>query len=85
MVDNAASDTDHVIYRDFCNGMKNQSREQIRLAGDIARRLPRGISNLSRSGDALQTSINNFCQIDSRLENIDNNLNKLSALTKSYK
>lgn len=72
------------IYRDFCNGMKNQSREQIRLAGEIARRITRG-AHLSRQSDTLITAASNFCSVENNLENIENNLNKVCALTRRAK
>ena len=74
----------NTIYRDFCNGMRNQSREQIRLAGDIARRISRG-SSLFKTPDTLNTAATNFCQVEVNLENIENNLNKVSALTRQNK
>lgn len=69
------------IYRDFCNGMRNQSREQLRLVGDIARRISRGSSQL-KSADTLSAVASNFCQVEPHLDNIENNLNKVSALTR---
>lgn len=73
--------TETAIYRDFCNGMKNQSREQIRLAGEIARRMTRG-SNQTRQSDTLLTAASNFASVENHLENIENNLNKVCALTR---
>lgn len=75
---------DNSIYRDFCNGMKNQSREQIRLAGEIARRITKG-TYLSRQPDTLTAAASNFCLVEGHLENIENNLNKVCALTRRSK
>lgn len=72
---------DNTIYRDFCHGMKNHSKEQIRLAGEIAKRITRG-SHPSKTSDTLNIAATNFCQIESNLENIENNLNKVCALTR---
>lgn len=72
---------DTPIYRDFCNGMKNQSKEQLRLAGDIARRITKGIQP-GKPSDSLTIAASNFIRIESNLENIENNLNKVCALTK---
>ena len=81
MTDNIPENT---IYKDFCNGMKNQSREQIRLAGDIAKLIPKAITSTKQT-DHLQTLIPNFCQIDTHLENIETNLNKVCALARYQK
>lgn len=82
MSDDSRRPPNNTIYKEFCNGMRNQSREHIRLAGNIARRISRG-TNLSRTSDTLNTSAANFCQIETHLENIENNLNKVSALTRN--
>lgn len=81
MSNEQAKGTNYTIYRDFCNGMKNQSREQVRLAGDIARKITRG-SGQTKSSDTLSGVTLNFCQIETHLDNIENNLNKVSALTR---
>ena len=74
-------ESNNAIYKDFCNGMRNQSREQVRIAGDIACRMTKG-SPSSRSSDALYSAATSFCQIEGHLENIENNLNKVCALTR---
>lgn len=81
MSDDSMQEVNSTIYRDFCNGMKNQSREQLRIAGDIARRISRG-THQSKPLDSLTTSLTNFCQVEPHLENIENNLNKVCALTR---
>lgn len=85
MSDTSTNSIEHSIYRDFCNGMKNQSREQIRLSGDIVRRILKGSTTIGKSGESLQGSIGSFTRLDSHLENIDNNLNKLSSITSKHK
>lgn len=70
------------IVRDFCNGMKNAAREQIRLSGEIARSL-KVKGTLPKSSDTLSEAISSFCQVEHNLENIENNLNKVSALTRN--
>lgn len=75
---------DNSIYKDFCDGMKNQSREHIRLTGEIARRITKATSS-SKSADTLASTIANFCQAETHLENIENNLNKVCALTRNQK
>lgn len=75
---------ENTIYKDFCNGMRNQSREQVRLAGEIARRISKGTPS-SRPSDTLISAATNFYQIETNLENIENNLNKVCALTRQSK
>lgn len=75
------STQDTTIYKDFCDRMKNQSREQIRIAGDIAKRVSKG-SHPSKSPDTINSVPLNFCQIEAHLDNIENNLNKVCALTR---
>lgn len=72
---------DTTIYKDFCDRMKNQSREQLRIAGDIAKRVSKG-NHLSKSSDTINLVSSNFCQIEPHLDNIENNLNKVRALTR---
>lgn len=83
-MDDNSTNRDHNIYNNFCNGAKNQSREQVRLAGEIARRLIKG-SLVTAQSDILQASILNFCQVETNLENIGNNLDKIHALTRNRK
>lgn len=71
------------IVRDFCNGMKNAAKEQVRLTGEIARSLKVKGTIPTRSSDTLSDTISSFCQIEHNLENIENNLNKVSALTRN--
>lgn len=65
---------DQVIYKSFCNGMKNQSREHIRLTGEI-------VSRLSR----VEAPIEDFLQVETNIKNIGNNLNKVCAVTRQQK
>lgn len=81
MSDNSRTNTNNTIYREYCNGMKNQSREHIRLAGEIARRLTK-TTFPSKPSDNLNVAITNFCQLEVHFENIENNLNKVCALTR---
>lgn len=81
MSDESRHIVDNTIYRDFSNGMRNQSREHIRLVGDIARRLTKG-TNLSKPSDTLSIAALNFSQVETHLENVENNLNKVCALTR---
>lgn len=75
---NSASDSsDDVIYKDFRDGMRNQAREQVRLAGDLVKSVVKKTS--------LTQTINNFGQLEQHLENIENNLNKVCVLTKQTK
>lgn len=74
---------DTTVYKDFCDRMKNQSREQLRIAGDIAKRVSKG-SHLSKSSDTINLAASNFCQIEIHLDNIENNLNKVCALTRQF-
>lgn len=75
------SNQNNTIYKDFCNGMKNQFKEQVRLSGEIARKITKP-AHPSKSSDTLCSVATNFCQIETHLENIENNLNKVSALTR---
>ena len=78
------TDIDNSIYKDFCNGLKNQSREHIRLTGEIASRATKSFST-GRSADSISATISNFCRVEIQLENIENNLNKVCALTRNQK
>lgn len=69
-----------VIYKDYCDGMKNHSRDHIRSAGNIARSITKGATH-----STLASTILNFVQIEPHLENIENNLNKVCVLTKQNK
>lgn len=84
MSEKANPEVDQFIYRDFCNGMKLQSREQVRLLGEIARRAAKGIT-LTKQTETLNTAFANFCQVETNLENIENNLNKVCALSRQAK
>lgn len=84
MSDDTRQNTSNTIYRDFCIGMRNQARDQLRLAGEIARRSSQGTSS-SRNSDILYTAAHNFAQLETNLENIENNLNKVCALTRQTK
>lgn len=90
----------NIIYKEFCSGMIDESRETIRIIGSIARKISRGTSasqwnhhhpstvtsssHIVRSGtgDTLTRAANDFCLLDPLLDNIENNLNKVCALTK---
>lgn len=76
-----SSRNEGTIYRDFSNGMNNQSREIVRLIGDITRRISKGAS-VSKQIEPLNSAYANFCQIEVNLENIENNLNKVYALSR---
>lgn len=84
MSDAKKQGTDNTIYRDFCIGMKNQTLDQLRLAGEIARRASQGASS-ARNSDILYTTAHNFAQLETNLENIEDNLNKVCALTRQTK
>lgn len=71
------------IVRDFCAGMRNAARDQIRLSGQIVRSLHVKGTSPTRSSDTLGDVINSFCQVETHLDNIENNLNKVSALTRT--
>lgn len=73
-ISNNQANSDDVIYKDFRDGMKNQAREQVRLAGEVVR------SVVKRS--TITQTINSFCQLEQHFENIENNLNKVRVLTK---
>lgn len=81
---NQRSATENSIYLDFLNGMKNQSKECVRLSGEIAHNISKGTFP-SRTSDTLSTTIGNFRQLESHLENIENNLNKVCALTRNQR
>lgn len=81
MSDDRRKVSNEAIYKYFCDGMKNQSRDQIRIAGDVARLATK---NYHSSG-SIESTISNFSQIESQLENIENNLNKVCCLTRQTK
>lgn len=71
----ASTGTSETIYKDFCDVMRNHSRDQIRSAGDIVKAIAKNSPHSS--------IISNIHHIESRLENIENNLNKVSILQHS--
>lgn len=72
-----SNSSDDVIYKDFRDGMRNQAREQVRLAGELVKSVVKKTS--------LTQTINNFGQLEQHFENIENNLNKVRVLTKQTK
>lgn len=84
MSEKGKADGDSIIYRDFSNGMKLQSREQVRSLGDIVRRMSKGVSITSQT-EVLNSACASFCQVEINLENIENNLNKVCALSRQSK
>lgn len=83
MSDETKQTLDNSIYVDFCKGMRNQSRDQVRFAGSIAHRLTKIYS--AKDTEILSSVAANFCQLETNLENIENNLNKVAALTRQYR
>ncbi|KAG9508978.1 hypothetical protein GZH46_02515 [Fragariocoptes setiger] len=76
---NAMSMTPEAIFKDYRRGMVEQSREIIRSSGSISRKL--GTSKCGQKDQVSQLA-SNFAQLDSTLDNIENNLNKVCALTR---
>lgn len=76
-INSIRTNSDDVIYKDFRDGMRNQARDHVRLAGDLTR-------SIIKKSSILPNTINNFCQLDKQFENIENNLNKVRVLSRDH-